>query len=169
MGIIRKLRTLSKRWHTSPTTWPALKLVQLLLTTIFLYYYGSLPQQKVEQFIPKKILNSIAVKTNDIWCAKSRVLLQNANLKRDTINPVIRFNRSPLTIALVKHSHNLYDRHFINRTSACSHVGWKKNQCIFLKFGTIFQGSLLFKEVERACLECEQKRSRKYNVHMGLA
>ena len=83
------------------------------------------------------------------------------------INPVLRYNRSPLTIALVKYNHTINDNHEPARPSSCFHSGHKQNQTKILKYGVIYHGVPLFKEVQDSCVECEMKWNKPFKVKMG--
>ena len=132
-------------------------------------YLNNLASREVEFFIPKRTLHRIAIKIDGVWCGKNKALSHNSQLKKDKINPVLRFNRSPLTIALAKHSHTMYDRKFVNRPTSTTHIGWKENEFRFQKFGIIYRGSQIFKQIEQACLQCEQRKQARFSVHMGMA
>ena len=110
-------------------------------------YLNNLSSREVEYFIPKKILHRIAVKIEGVWCGKNKALSHNSQLKKDKINPILRYNKSPLTISLAKHSHTLYDRKFVNRPTSATHIGWKENEFRFQQFGIIYKGSQIFKQI----------------------
>ena len=172
LSIVHSLVTSKDNWPSPPTV----SISQLFdaqtiqsFTRITDNYLNSTSSKEVEHFIPKKILDKIATKLNGIWCAKNRALSQHSQLKRDKINPTLRFNKSPLTIALVKYAHSIHDNTFGNRPTSMTHTGWKENQFKFHRFGIIYQGAQLFKQVEQNCIKCEQRKQRKFHVHMGLA
>ena len=120
------------------------------------------------QFLSPKTLSKIAVHHEGLWLAKKRTLLQDASLKRGLINP-IRYNRSPLTIALIKYSHYINDKLPPNRLSSCFHTGPKQNQMKFQRFGIIYNGFPLFQQVQNSCLQCEIRMNTPFRVPMGPA
>ena len=172
LSIVQSLITNKDNWPKPPRS----SISQIfnaqtiqIFTKITDRYLNSIASKEVEHFVPKKILNKVAVKMEGVWCAKNRALSQHSQLKRDRINPILRYNKSPLTIALVKYSHSLHDNSFNNRPTSNTHVGWKENQFRFQRFGIILRGAQLFKQVENSCIQCEQRKQKKFNIHMGLA
>ena len=116
-----------------------------------------------------RTLSKIAVFHQGLWLAKNRTLLQDASLQRGLINPILRYNRSPLTIALVKYSHYINDQLPPNRLSSCYHTGPKQNQLKFQRFGIIYKGFPLFQQVQSACLQCEIRMNKPFKIPMGPA
>ena len=164
---------------TSPYNWPAVprwSVSQLfnantikIFTKVTDRYLNTVSSREVEHFIPRRTLHRIATKIENIWCAKNKALSLNSQLNRNLINPVLRFNKSPLSISLAKHSHTELDKKFVTRPTSATHIGWKENEFRFQKYGIIYRGSQIFKQIEQACLQCEQRRQIKFSVHMGMA
>lgn len=92
---------------------------------------------EVSHFVSPKALSKIAVFHKGFWLAKNRAMLSNSNLSREVINPILRYNKSPLSISLVKHSHNLNDNHAPARPSSCFYTGYKQSKTKFLRFGVL--------------------------------
>ena len=172
LKVVRSLITNPYNWPTVPR-WSISQLFTAETIKVFSKvtdrYLNTLSSREVEHFIPRKTLHKIATKIENIWCAKNKALSLNSQLNRDLINPVLRFNKSPLTIALAKHSHTELDKKFINRSTSSTHIGWKENEFRFQKYGIIYRGSQIFKQIDQSCLQCEQRRQLKFSVHMGLA
>ena len=157
-GILNKTRSLV----TSPTSWPSRKkhTINNIFNTndirrsssITENYLNKNTSNEVQQFLSPKVLTKIAVKHQGLWLAKNRTLLSNSTMNTGVINPVLRYNRSPLTIALVKYNHTINDNHEPARPSSCFHSGHKQNQTKILKYGVIYHGVPLFKEVQDSCV-----------------
>ena len=114
-----------------------------------------------------RYLKKIAVNHQGLWLANNRTLLSNSTLKRGFINPILRYNRGPLTISLVKHNHSINDNHEPARPSSCFHSGYKQFQTKFLQFGVIYHGGPIFKEIQNSCIQCEMTKNKPFKVKMG--
>ena len=146
-GILKKTRSLV----TSPNTWPTRQkhTINHIFNTndirkfscITENYLNQKASNEVQQFISPKVLTQIAVKHQGLWLAKNRTLLSNSPMNSDGINPILRYNRSPLTIAMAKFNHTINDKHEPARPSSCFHSGYKQNQTKFLKYGVIYRGA----------------------------
>ena len=164
---------------SSPTSWPT--RVRHTITQIFTqaeireftrvteHYLNKKASKECAQFLSPKTLQKIAVFHQGLWLAKNRTLLQEASLKRGFVNPILRYNRSPLTVALVKHNHYINDQLPPNRLSSCYHTGPRQNQLKFQKFGVIHKGFPLFKQIQDSCLQCEMRMNRPFQIPMGQA
>ena len=161
---------------TCPNSWPsrAPNSISKIFNTTSIRYFTRITEEylnkksteEVKHFIAPRTLRKIAVEQNNLLLARNRALLPDQNLMKDTINPILRLNSSPLTIALVKHNHTLADA--INqRPSSFSHRNWKSDQFLFSKFGIIHQGSLLFKHVQQKCLRCQKNHLKQFQVPQG--
>ena len=124
---------------------------------------------EVSHFVSSKTLSKIAVFHKGFWLSKNRAMLSNSNLSREMINLILSYNKSPLSISLVKHSHNLNDNHVPARPSSCFHTVYKQNQTKFLRFGVLLYGAPLFQQIELACLQCKRRKKKPFRVQMGPA
>merc|ERR1711888_2690 len=164
---------------TSPNNWPQAPKYSIFgifdadtlqfFTRVTDMYLNKKSSEEIDQFVDKSTLKKIATKHHGLWSAKNKALSHNSQLRRDLINPILRHSHSPLTIAVAKYSHTLYDKAFITRPSASVHVGWKEDQFRFQKFGIVLRGSQLFKQIQESCLQCQHRKMRPIPVHMGLA
>ena len=126
---------------TSSSTWPTRTRHTILeifnsqeirnFTKITESYLNRKASEECAQFLSPKTLRRIAIHHEGLWLAKNRTLLHDSSLKRGLINPILRYNRSPLTISLVKYSHYINDKLPPNRPSSCFHTGPKQNQIKF--------------------------------------
>ena len=67
----------------------------------------------------------------------------------------------------IKHNHSIDDNHEPAIPSSCFHSGVKQNQTKILKFGVIYHGGQIFKEIQSSCIQCELKRNKPFKVKMG--
>ena len=152
-GILTKTKSLV----TSPTSWPQRKkaTINQIFTTNDIRKFSKVTENylnrkaslEVNQFLSPRVLARIAIKHEGLWLARNRTLLANNTMNPGLINPVLRYNQSPLTIALVKHNHTRNDKMEPARPSSCFHNGPKQDQTKFLKYGVIYMGAPLFREV----------------------
>ena len=173
--ILKRIKTLV----ASPNTWP--KREKYTINKIFNTnelrtfskvtenYLNQKASKEVEHFISPKILSKIAIKHNGLWLARNRTLLYNSSVYKERINPLLRYNRSPLTIALAKHNHYVNDKHEPTRPTTCMHTGVKQNQTKLLRYGVIYNGGPLFSEIQKSCIQCERRINRPFKVRMGPA
>ena len=133
-GILTRTKSLV----TSPTSWPQRKksTINMIFTTNDIRKYSKVTENylnkkssmEVNQFLSPKVLAKIAVKHEGLWLARNRTLLADSTMNPGLINPILRYNQSPLTIALVKHNHTRNDKMEPARPSSCFHNGPKQDQ-----------------------------------------